>query len=48
MKTATCSAGIREMVEGVFAHSQAYLNFAILYTELEEGQNHDLGIKEGI
>jgi hypothetical protein len=40
-------AGIRAMIEGVFAHSQSFLNFPIVYTELDEGQPHDLGVKDG-
>lgn len=35
------------MIEGVFAHSQSFVNFPIVYTELDEGQPHDLGVKEG-
>ncbi|ELR23326.1 ribonuclease z, putative [Acanthamoeba castellanii str. Neff] len=38
--------GIRAMIEGVFAHSQSFLNFPIVYTELDEGQPHDLGVKD--
>jgi ribonuclease BN (tRNA processing enzyme) len=41
------AAGIKAMIEGVYTHSQSFLNFPVVYTELEEGQAHDLGVKEG-